>query len=155
MAPLALGVLEGGALALPRSTGTDLEVLQASLSLEHHAIALYDEGLRRKLVPAGLRSYAVEFRGDHEGHRDTQLELMRERGGRPPGPLRSYDFGPLRKADDLLQQALLIEQAAQDAYLGLISQIRTNDYLLSAGFILVDEVRHLTVWQRVLGYRLY
>ena len=39
---------------------------------------------------------------------------------------------------------------AASAYTGLISQIRTDDYLLSAGFILVDEVRHMTVWRRVL-----
>jgi hypothetical protein len=45
--------------------------------------------------------------------------------------------------------------AAQRAYTTLISRIRTDDYLLSAGFILIDEVRHMTVWQRVLGQRLY
>jgi Ferritin-like domain len=61
----------------------------------------------------------------------------------------------LHTGDQLIREAFLIERAAQDAYLSLISQIRTNDYLLSAGFILVDEVRHLTVWQRVLGYALY
>lgn len=155
MAPLALGLLDGSSEALPRGSGTDLEVLSASLTLEHHAIALYGLGLQRGLVPSGLRVYAVEFLGDHEGHRDTQIELMRERGGTAPEALKSYDFGPLRKADDLLRQALLIEQAAQDAYLALISQIRTSDYLLSAGFILIDEVRHLTVWQRVLGHKLY
>ena len=51
--------------------------------------------------------------------------------------------------------ALEIEIAAQRAYTGLISRIRTDDYLLSAAFILVDEVRHMTVWQRVLGLRIY
>jgi hypothetical protein len=55
----------------------------------------------------------------------------------------------------LLRQAITIEQAAQDAYTALISQIRTRDYLLSAAFILVDEVRHTTVWRRVLGLRIY
>jgi hypothetical protein len=54
-----------------------------------------------------------------------------------------------------VRQAHVIERAAQDAYLALISQIRTKDYLLSAGFILVDEVRHLTVWRRVLGLRVW
>jgi rubrerythrin len=64
-------------------------------------------------------------------------------------------MGRLETADDLLRQAHLIEEAAQDAYLALISQIHTNDYRLAAGFILVDEVRHLTVWKRVLGLRTY
>ena len=48
-----------------------------------------------------------------------------------------------------------IEIAAQEAYSALISQIRTKDYLLSAAFILVDEVRHETVWRRVLGLKIY
>ena len=51
--------------------------------------------------------------------------------------------------------ALQIEVAAQEAYTALISRIDTRDYLLSAAFILVDEVRHMTVWRRVLGLKIY
>jgi Ferritin-like domain len=150
-----LGFLEGRVSALARSEQTDLAVLHASLTLEHHAIALYDSGLRRGLFPAGLRAYAVEFRGDHQGHRDTQLAISEERGGIPPGPLARYDFSPLEPGDAFIRQALVIEDAAQRAYTALISQIRTRDYLLSAAFILVDEVRHMTVWRRVLGLKIY
>jgi hypothetical protein len=150
-----LGFLEGKVDALAPSEEADLGILYASLALEHEAIWLYDHGLKRKLFSPGLRAYAVEFRGDHEGHRDTQIAIAGERGGRPPGPLASYDFGRIESGDDLVRQAHVIERAAQDAYLALISQIRTKDYLLSAGFILVDEVRHLTVWRRVLGLRVW
>ena len=151
----ALGLLEGTVLALPRSEQTDLSVLYAALALEHQAIAVYDLGLRKSLFPPGLKSYAVEFRGDHLGHRDTQVAIVEERGGRPPGALPRYDFGPIADADRLIEQALEIEIAAQQAYTALISQIRTRDYLLSAAFILVDEVRHMTVWRRVLGLKIY
>lgn len=150
-----LGLLEGRVAALPKGEETDLAVLYASLALEHQAIALYDLGLKRKLFPAGLRTYGVEFRGDHLGHRDTQIAIAEERGGRPPEALPGYDFGPLRSSGRLLRQAAEIERAARDAYAALISQIRTKDYLLSAAFILVDEVRHLTVWRRALGRKIY
>jgi hypothetical protein len=150
-----MGFLEGRVSALPKGEETDLAVLYASLAIEHQAIALYDLGLRRKLFPAGLRSYAVEFRGDHLGHRDTQIAIAEERGGRPPEARSDYEFGPLGSADRLLRQAAEIERAAQEAYTALVSQIRSRDYLLSAAFILVDEVRHLTVWRRVLGLRIY
>ena len=150
-----LGFLEGKVEALPRGEETDLAVLYAALALEHEAIALYERGLAGNLFPAGLRGYAVEFRGDHLGHRDTQVAIVEERGGQPPAPKPGYAFGPLATGDQLLRQAVAIEQAAQDAYLALISQIRTRDYLLSAAFILVDEVRHLTVWRRVLGLAIY
>ena len=150
-----LGLLEGSVSALARGEATDLAVLSGALALEHEAIALYDLGLSRNLFPAGLRAYAVEFRGDHQGHRDTQVAIVEERGGRPQEPLANYDLGPVRDGDELIRKALLIEVAAQEAYTTLISQIRTKDYLLSAAFILVDEVRHMTVWRRVLGIRIY
>ncbi len=155
VAPAVLGLFEGTVTALPRSEDTDFALLYAALALEHHAIAVYDHGLKHALVPPGLRDYVVEFRGDHQGHRDTQIAIVEERGGRPPAPLDHYAMGPLGSSDDLVKEALLIEEAAQHAYLAVIGQIRTKDYLLSAAFILVDEVRHLTVWRRVLGLKIY
>jgi hypothetical protein len=147
--------LERKVEALPRGEDTDLAVLSAAIALEHHAIAIYAEGLHRGLFPPGLKHYAVEFKGDHEGHRDTQIAITEERGGRAPEPLARYVMGPLHDGDDLVAQALEIEIAAQAAYKAVISQIRENDYLLSAAFILIDEVRHMTVWRRVRGLRIY
>ena len=154
VAPLALSVLDGTATALPRGEETDAAILSAALMIEHHAIALYAHGLADGLFPRGLRDYAVEFRGDHVGHRDTQVAILEERGARAPEALR-HDFPEARPGDAFIRQALEIEVAAQLAYTGLISQIRTDDYLLSAGFILIDEVRHMTVWRRVLGLTIY
>ena len=155
VAPAIVGLLEGRASALARGEERDLAILEAALALEHQAVAIYDVGLSRRLVPAGLREYAVEFRADHQGHRDTQVAIVEERGGRAPRALARYDFGSLSPGDDYIRAALRIEVAAQRAYATLISHIATRDYLLSAAFILVDEVRHMTVWRRVLGLRVY
>jgi hypothetical protein len=155
LAPAMLAFLEDRAAALPAGEATDMAVLDASVILEHEAIAVYDVGLRQGLFPAGLRHWAVEFRGDHLGHRDTQLAIARERGGRISDPPAHYDWGRIQGGDDMIGLALEIEIAAQKAYTALIGQIRSDDYLLSAAFILVDEVRHMTVWRRVLGYRIY
>ncbi len=153
--PAALAVIEGRADAFVRGDAADMAILDAALVIEHHAIAVYDAGLKRGLFPAGLRHYAVEFRGDHVGHRDTQIAISEERGGRPAEPRSRYDLGPLEPGDAFVRQALQIEVAAQEAYTALISRIDTRDYLLSAAFILVDEVRHMTVWRRVLGFKIY
>jgi hypothetical protein len=156
VAPAVLGLLEGTGTARARSKDeTDVAILGAALAIEHHAIALYEAGLRRGLFPAGLRAYAVEFRGDHLGHRDTQIAIMEERGARPPAARSRYELGPLVPGDEFVRQALQIEVYAQEAYTALMSRIDTRDYLLSAAFILVDEVRHMTVWRRVLGLRIY
>ena len=147
--------LLAGAPAPARSEEMDLAILSAAVMLEHHAIALYGHGLKAALFPPGLRAYATEFRGDHQGHRDTQVAILEERGAPAPAPREDYDFGPPAAGDAFVRAALEIEEAAQRAYTALISGIRTNDYLLSAGFILIDEVRHMTVWRRVLGLRIY
>jgi hypothetical protein len=150
-----VAAIEGTAPPLSPGDATDIKIISASLMLEHHAIALYAHGLKQALVPPALKAYAVEFRGDHQGHRDTQIAIARERGGQVPAELERYDFSGLAPGDDFLRAALAIEEAAQKAYTGLISGIRSRDYLLSAAFILVDEVRHMTVWRRVLGLRIY
>jgi hypothetical protein len=150
-----VAILDGRAAALPVEEAPDLAILHASLMLEHHAIALYDVCLDRQLLRPELRAWAVEFRGDHLGHRDTQVALSEERGGRPPGPLARYDFAGLESGEKALRELHEVERAAQDAYLGLIGNIRTDDYLSSAAYILNDEVRHLTTWSRALGLRIY
>jgi hypothetical protein len=149
-----MALLEGRADGAPRE-GTELEILYAALALEHHAIAVYELGLREGLFSSELRRYAVEFRGDHLGHRDTQAAIARERGGRPPGPRPAYDIAGGRGGTGFVRTALEIEVAAQRAYSALIGTIATPDYRLSAAFILVDEVRHITVWRHVLGLRIY
>lgn len=156
LAGLSLPVVDllGGA-GVRASEALDLEILGAALALEHHALAIYEHGLERGLFPPGLRDYAVEFRGDHLGHRDTQVALMEERGGRAPEAKRDYGLGRFDTAERLLKEALTIEVVAQDAYLRLIGNIRTEDYQLAAAFILVDEVRHAIVWKRATGARIY
>ena len=153
--PALTAVISGAAPALRPGDETDIKIISASLMLEHHAIALYAHGLKQGLLPPRLQPYAIEFRGDHQGHRDTQIAIARERSGQVPDPLERYEFGELGPGDEFVRAALEIEDAAQKAYTALISAIRTRDYLLSAAFILVDEVRHQTVWRRVLGLRIY
>ncbi len=87
--------------------------------------------------------------------RTRQSSAATTRGTATPRSRDDYDFGHAPAGDEFVRLALEIEIAAQRAYTGLISRIRTEDYLLSAAFILVDEVRHMTVWQRLLGLKIY
>jgi rubrerythrin len=155
LAPSVLAFLREPAVALPRGEETDVAVLRAALAIEHEAIAVYDAGLKRRLFPLALQEYAVEFRGDHLGHRDTQIALLEERGDRAPAPQPRYDWGRIENGDQMVRLACDIERTAQRAYTALLSQIRSDDYTLSAAFILIDEVRHLTIWRRTLGQALY
>ena len=150
-----LRLLEGRIEALPRNEETDIAILNAALGLEHEAIGLYADALTRGLVPAGLREYAVEFKGAHEGHRDTQVEILRERGVTAVAPHKVDPIRETAAGDAVIRRLLSVEAAAESAYLRLIGHIRTSDYLLSAGFIVVDEARHQTIWRRALGLSIY
>lgn len=151
-----LSLLEGRSEALPRrDEETDIAILNAALGLENEAIGLYADALARNLVPSGLREYAVEFAGAHQGHRDTQVEILRERGVEAAAPHHVDALRQTTAGDDVIRLLLSVEAAAESAYLRLIGQIRTNDYLLSAGFIVVDEARHQTIWRRALGLSIY
>ena len=150
-----LHLLEGRAQALPRNEETDIAILNAALGLEHEAIGLYADALSRDLVPTGLREYAVEFKGAHEGHRDTQVEILRERGVAAVAPHKVDAIRETAAGDAVIRRLLSVEAVAESAYLRLIGHIRTSDYLLSAGFIVVDEARHQTIWRRALGLSIY
>lgn len=150
-----LHLLDGRAEALPKSEETDIAILNAALAIEHEAIGRYADALSRNLVPAGLRNYAIEFKGAHEGHRDTQVEILRERGIAAKAPHGADPLREVTAGDAVVRRLLSVEAAAEAAYLRLIGQIRTSDYLLSAGFIVVDEARHQIIWRRALGLSIY
>jgi hypothetical protein len=152
---LVLMARDAPGAAPPPSEGQDLDILNAALALEHQAIALYSIGIARNLVPVTMRERAIEFRGDHEGHRDTQVALSRERGGKPVEALARYDFGHIEGGRGFLRKAMEVELAAQQAYAKVIPAITAKDYQLAASFIVVDEVRHLTVWKSVYGQKVY
>ncbi len=155
VAPAMIRLLEGTAEALPAGEESDLAILDAAIVLEHQAAAVYEVGLAKGLFSSGLKNYAINFRADHMSHRDTQIAIAQKRGGRPPGPRSVYEFEGLGPGEDMIRVALGVEVGAQRAYTTLLSHIGTKDYLLSAAFILVDEIRHMTVWRRVLGYKIY
>jgi rubrerythrin len=151
--PAALAVLAGRESAA--SDATDFAILYAAINLESHAIDLYNRGLERGFFAARRAEQAVVFRGDHLGHRDTQIEIARERGGRVPSEPAPYPYTPADDPTAWIRAAQRVEQAAIDAYTGVLRRIGDRDHRLAAAYILVDEVRHLTAWSAALGARLY
>jgi len=151
--PAALAVLGGRPAAA--ADATDFAVLFAAINMESQAIDLYNRGLERGFFADRSAQQAADFRGDHLGHRDTQIEIARERGGPlPPEPAR-YPYTPGDDPRAWIREAQRMEQAAIDAYSGVLRRIGDRDQRLVAAYILVDEVRHATAWSAALGLRLY
>jgi hypothetical protein len=155
VAPAIVSLLQGTAEALPPGEESDIRILNAAIVLEHQAAAVYEVGLSRGFFAGADRNHAISFRADHMSHRDTQIAISKKRGGNPPGPRSHYEFEGMAAGQAAVRVALGVEVGAQEAYSTLLSHIGTMDYLLSAAFILVDEIRHMTVWRQVLGYKIY
>jgi len=151
--PAALAVLAGRPAAA--ADETDFAVLYAAINMESQAVDLYDRGLERGFFSARRAAQAADFRGDHLGHRDTQIGIARERGGRVPEAPARYPYTPPDDPTAWIREARRMEQAAIDAYSGVLRRIGDRDQRLVAAYILVDEVRHVTAWSAALGMRLY
>jgi rubrerythrin len=129
----------------------DLAILNVALGLEHQAVAAYQAGAESKLLPAPVLEIAVSFQKDHKRHRDALIGLIRKYGGTPVEAKSSYDFGTIKSAGDILNLALTLEQGAVDAYLANAYKLKSGDILNSAVPIVLDEVRHATVFRLALG----
>ncbi len=129
----------------------DVAILNVALGLERQAVAAYQAGAESKLLPGPVLEIAVSFQKDHKRHRDALIGLIKEYGGTPVGPQSSYDFGTIKTAGDILNLAYTLEQGAVDAYLANAYKLKNGAILDAAVPIVLDEVRHATVFKLALG----
>lgn len=129
----------------------DVGILTAALYLEQEAIAAYQAGAESKLLSAPVLAAAVAFQSDHKYHRDGIAGVLKSLGVEPAGPEKRYDFGRLKTEKDILRLARDRENGAVTAYGTLAANILTRDVLNFGANVLVDEVRHRTILDTVLG----
>ncbi len=129
----------------------DLAILNVALGLEHEAIAAYNAGAGSKLLTADQLKLAVSLLNDHIRHRDVLIKFIRRYKGTPVQPKSSYDFGAITSATDIVKLAHGLEKGAALAYLANAYKLESNEILSAAVPILVDEVRHTTVFAQLLG----
>jgi hypothetical protein len=129
----------------------DLGILTAALYLEHEAVTAYQGGAESKLLSPGVLAAAVAFQSDHKYHRDGIAGVLKSLGVEPAGPEKKYDFGHLKTEKDVLRLARDRENGAVLAYSTLASNILTKAVLNFGANVLVDEVRHRTILNSVLG----
>jgi rubrerythrin len=80
---------------------------------------------------------------------------LKSLGVEPIEAEKRYDFGRLRSERDVLVLARDLENGAVLAYGTLASNIRTKAVLNFGANVIVDEVRHRTILDTVLGQPTY
>jgi len=152
----AVYLLTGNAKQLrAQTTQGDIGILSAALWLEHEAIAAYQAGAESKLLSPAVLKAAVAFQSDHKYHRDGISGVLKSLGVEPIEAEKRYDFGRLRNERDILALARDRENGAVLAYGTLASNIKTKAVLNFGANVLVDEVRHRTILDTVLGWPTY
>jgi len=146
----ALGATAAGS-GLEQKFAGDLAILNIALGLEHQAIAAYDAGAGSKLLSPDQLKVAVSFQNEHKRHRDALIKFIRRFKGTPVAAKSSYDFGTIASAADILKLARDLEEGAAKAYLANAYKLESREILSAAVPILVDEVRHTTVFNQLLG----
>ncbi|MGQ4557540.1 ferritin-like domain-containing protein [Halobellus sp. GM3] len=145
--------------------GTDIDVLNYALSLEHLENAFYREGLETfdedDFVDAdSLDSYSEEIRmdvysnveiiGEHESiHVDVLTQAVELLGG-TPAEEASYDFG-VETVEDFLGIAQVLENTGVAAYAGAAPFVESPDLLSAALSIHSVEARHAALLNEVTG----
>lgn len=152
----AVFLLTGGARPLfAQSKDGDTGILTAALYLEQEAIAAFQAGAESKLLSAPILAAAVAFQSDHKYHRDGISGVLKSFGVEPKGPEKKYDFGSLKSEKDVLRLARNLENGAANAYGTLAANILTKAVLNFGANVLVDEIRHRTILDTVLGNAAY
>jgi rubrerythrin len=139
--------------------GTDVDVLNYALTLEHLEDAFYREAtLSRETVTSAdaLAGFSEEFReqvydniqliGEHEStHVDVLTQVIRTLGGEPV-QAAEYDFGIPRNEEmgpaKYLATAQALENTGVMAYAGALDLIESPDLQTAAGTVATVEARH-------------
>lgn len=145
--------------------GTDIDVLNYALSLEHLENAFYREGLESFnesdfVVADSLQSFDEETRlavygyvqtvGNHEAtHVDVLTQAVELLGG-DPAQEATYDFG-IETVGDFLALGQVLENTGVAAYAGAAPYVESPDLLGAALSIHSVEARHAAILNWVNG----
>jgi len=150
-----LGALAADATPVAGSDfGSDLDVLNYALTLEHLEYAFYRDGVAAYAL--GTDAFGNDIAamltmiGAHEkAHVDTLTKVIKGMNGTPVKEAK-YDFG-YTDAKSFLATAAALENTGVMAYDGAGHYLKSADLLTAAGGIVAVEARHASYLNLVTG----
>jgi rubrerythrin len=123
--------------------GSDLEILNDVLDLEHAAVAGYTAGV--ELLRGDLLRTGRTFLEHERAHADALNSAITELGGKPNRARESYPFPDLKSQDDALRFANDVELTALAVYLDSIPKLSNGALRATAAQIATSEAEHMSV----------
>jgi len=144
-----------GARAGGNAAMNDREVLNGALYYEHQAIWAYRTAagaLSDSDVGQAVLAIAQANMADHEVHRDTLTQVIRDLGGMPVMAEPEYDlssylaagYGGLDSDVNIAKLALALETDAAIAYASEVAQLMTPELISAGASIAATEAAHAT-----------
>ena len=134
---------------------SDVDTLNAALSLEYEGIAAYQVGAESGLLQKPVLDLAVQFQGDHKQHAEVLARTIGKLGGKPVAAKKPADYKfpveTLKNQADVLRFAAGLEKGAASAYLGAVPVFANKDLAKAAASILGDETMHWAILRNALG----
>jgi hypothetical protein len=128
--------------------GTDVDLLNHLLYLEHWAIAAYTAGT--PLLAPSVTKAGQLFLNDELSHAGSLAGLVKAAGGKPIKPSPSYPLGRPRSSDDVLRLLHAIENAQLSAYLNAVTRLEPGFVKSSVASILANDAQHVAVVRAAL-----
>jgi hypothetical protein len=133
----------------PPVLGTDVDVLNALLHLEHMAIYAYTAAT--PLLPASMSKAGGLFLNDELSHAGALAGWVRAAGGMPIKQAPSYAIGHPRTSQQVLDVLHGIENMQISAYLGAIARLAPGEVKQSIAAIMANDAQHVAVVRAGLG----
>ena len=159
----------GGALVTPkaaRAAGSDLDILNYALTLEHLEATFYTQGLQRfsakdferlaslrgsgNLLRRTVYDYFVLIRDHEVTHVNTLISVIQSLGGTPVSPC-TYNFG-YTNVEGFVAVAEALEDTGVMAYDGALALIQDPGLQTAAATIATVEARHASYLRLLNGH---
>ncbi len=149
--PLMAGFVE----AAEHADASDIQTLNAAISLELAGIKAYQDALATGLLTPGVAAIAARFSADHGAHRDALAGAVTAAGAKPTEAVAWLSYPPLNSQADIMHFAMAVERKAAATYLSVIPDLKDRRLAGFAASILGVETTHVSVLASALGVASY
>lgn len=129
--------------------GTDVDLLNHLLDLEHMGIYAYTAGTPL-LSPATIKAGQL-FLNDELYHAGALAGMIKAAGGTPVTQAPSYALGHPQTSQEVLELLHEVEKAQLTAYLDAITRLEPGLVKSSIAAILANDAQHVAVVRAALG----
>jgi hypothetical protein len=129
--------------------GTDIDLLNGLLHLEH--VAIYAYTAATPVLPSSMTKAGALFLNDELNHAGALAGWVKAAGGMPIEQAPSYPIGHPGTSQEVLDMLRGIENMQISAYLGAIARLEPGEVKQSIAAIMANDAQHVAVVRAGLG----